>query len=76
VTELGGQHDLIATAGQHLAEDLLRTPGAVAVGGIEQRDPGLHGRVHHGAGRVDVQPAADVVAAEAGHRDDEPRRAQ
>ena len=39
--ELGGEHDVVATALQCLADDLLRLAGGVDVGGIDEVDPGI-----------------------------------
>ena len=73
VAELGGQHDLVAAAAQQLAEHLLGTAAvAVDVRGVEQGDARVDGRVHHGPGLLQVQPAAEVVAAEPGHRYEQP----
>ena len=40
--ELDGEHHALApSAGQRLAEDLLRLAGGVAVGGVDEVDPGV-----------------------------------
>jgi hypothetical protein len=38
--ELGGQHDLVAAALERLADDLLRLPAGVDVGGVDDVDAG------------------------------------
>src|ERR1700722_18518290 len=75
--ELGRQHDLVTAALQHLAEKLLGAAlAAVTLRGVEQRDAGVDGRVHHRPGAVNVEPATEVVAAESDDRDDEPGAAK
>jgi hypothetical protein len=68
--ELGGEHDLVPAALEDLAKERLR-PAAVAVGvgGVEQVDVLVDGGVDNGAGPLQVQARAEVVAAEADHRD-------
>ena len=73
VAELGGQHDLVAARAEDLAERPLRTSAAaISVRGVEQRDAGIDGRVHHLARPVHVEPAAEVVAAQPDHRHQQP----
>jgi hypothetical protein len=50
--------------------------GAVDVGRVEQGDAGIEGGVHHRAGAVGVQLAAEVVAAESHDGDDEAGRTE
>ena len=72
--ELGGQHDLVAPAAEHLAEELLAGAGAaVDVGGVEEGDALVERGVDDGAGAFEVDAAAEVVAAEADDRDVQPR---
>ena len=67
--ELGREHDAVAAALEHLADEPLgRAVAAVDVRGVEERDAGVERRVDHGAGPGEVQPAAEVVAAEADGR--------
>ena len=47
--ELGRDHDLVAAAGERAAEELLALAVAVALGGVEQGDPGVERRVDDGA---------------------------
>ena len=69
LAELRRQHDLVAPAVEHAADDRLAAAGLpVDVGRVEERDAHLERRVDHGARRVFVDPAAEVVAAEADHR--------
>ena len=65
--ELGREHDLVAPALEHLAEELLAPPVGVSVGvrGVEERDPLLERGVHDRARAFEVDPPAEVVAAEA-----------
>ena len=64
VPELRCQDHLVTPAGQYLAEDFLRSPAPVHVRRVEQGNARLDGRIDDRAGRVGVQPAAEVVAAE------------
>ena len=73
MAELRGQHDLVAAAAQYLAEQFLGAAAvAVDVRGVEQGDARVDGRVHHGPGLLQVQPAAEVVTAEPGHGHEQP----
>jgi hypothetical protein len=58
---------MVAATLKYLAEVLLTLPAAVGVGGVEEGDALLQGLVHHRAGAVEVDPAAEVVAAQADH---------
>ena len=73
VAELGREHDLVPAAREHLAEGELG-PAVLAVGfgGVEERDARVDRRVDHRAGPLQVEAAAEVVAAEADHRDEQP----
>jgi hypothetical protein len=73
LAELGGQHHLVPAPREHLAEDLSRSPAvAIGVRGVDQRDARIHGRVDHSPGARHVQPAAEVVAAQADHGNEQP----
>jgi len=77
VAELRREDDLVAPPGEYLAKQFLRaSPVAVRVGRVQQRHTGLERRVHHFPGRVQAEPAAEVVAAKAGDRNDQPGVAQ
>ena len=70
--ELGGQHDPVPAPAQHLAEgELGGALPAVALGRVEERDALVDRRVDYRAGARGVQAAAEVVAAEADHRDEQ-----
>ena len=62
--ELGREHDLVASALEHLADELLAPGVAVAVGGVEERDAFRDGAVEHGSRALQVEAAAELVAAE------------
>ena len=63
--ELRGEHDLVAPTVEDLAEEALAVaPVPVHLGGVEERDPDVQRGVDHGARGVEVDPAAEVVAAE------------
>jgi hypothetical protein len=64
--ELGGDDDLVATALQDLTEVRLALAalGSVDVGGVEEVDPGVDCGVDDRARAVEVDAAAEVVAAE------------
>ena len=73
--ELRRQHHLVAATAQELAEhSLAPAPAAVDVGRVEERDAGGDRRIDDGARAVEVEPAAEVVAAEPHPRD--PQRPQ
>ena len=73
--ELRREHHLVAAAAQELAEHPLAPAlAAVDIGRVEEGDAGGDGRIDDGAGAVNVDPAAEVVAAEPHARD--PKRAQ
>jgi hypothetical protein len=68
VAELGREHDLVAATGQGAADDLLAAALVpVDVRGVEEGHAGIQGGVDHGPGGGLVDPAAEVVAAEADH---------
>ena len=72
VPPLGGEHHLVAAALERLAERALRTAVlAVAVGGVEQRDALVDRRADHRVRLRGVDAAAEVVAAEAYHGDEQ-----
>ena len=49
---LRGQHDVVAAAGDGLADHLFRLAVAVHVGGVDEVDPGFEGGVDDGGGLV------------------------
>src|SRR5204863_7014802 len=69
VAELRGEHQVVAVAPQQLAEEVFGL--AVDVRGVDKRYTFVHRGVDHGAGRVEIDASAEVVAAEANGRDDE-----
>ena len=62
--ELGGDHDLVTKAGEHLAQVLLRTGLAVDVSGVEEGDARVERGVDHGLGPVLIAARPEVVAAQ------------
>ena len=74
--ELRRDHRTVAPAGERAAEEDLAVAAAVALGGVEQRDPGVERRVHDGACLGLVDAPAHVVAAEPDDGDDEARGAE
>jgi hypothetical protein len=72
--ELRRDHDVGATALQDLAEHVLRL--AVAIGGVEQRDPFVEGGIEHHTTGVDVERHPEVVAPQSDDGDLEPGIAQ
>jgi hypothetical protein len=66
--ELRDDHDLVAATAERPAEELLRLPVAVEVGGVEERRAGLEGRGDDLTGPMLVDPASEVVATDAGDR--------
>jgi hypothetical protein len=73
VAELRREHHLVPAAREHLAESELRTAVlAVHLGGVEERDAGVDRRVDHRARPLQVDAAAEVVAAQADHRHEQP----
>src|SRR5690606_31167047 len=64
-TELGGQHHLVAPALERLTHEALALGGTVSVGRVHEGDAGVYGRVEHVLRTSQVEPAAEVVAAEA-----------
>jgi hypothetical protein len=65
--ELGGEHDVVAATLEGLADDLLGLAGRVDVGGVDEVDAGVKGRVDD-ADRVlvvGVAPGAEHHRAEA-----------
>src|SRR5207245_59015 len=67
--ELGHQHDILAPAPQHLAQDGLgaATP-AVDVAAIEEGDAEVERLVNHRARGFEVEWPAEIVAAETDRR--------
>ncbi len=75
--ELGGDHEVVAAPLERLAEQLLAGAlAAVDVGGVEQRDADVLGGVEDVADAVEVDPAAERVAADADGADHQARVAQ
>src|SRR3546814_4835470 len=72
VAELGGEHDLVATRGQHLGQQPLVLTDAVHVGGVEEVDADVQRVVEHReiggllAGAVEVGHA-HAAQADGGH---------
>ena len=56
-------------AAQGATQELLAVGAAVDVGGVEEGDAGVEGAVDDRSGRVVVDAAAEVVAAETDDRD-------
>ena len=72
VAELGGEHDLVPAALQDLSQgEFGRARAAVGLGGVEERDALVDGGVDDRPGLLDVETAAEVVAAEAYYRDEQ-----
>ncbi len=67
ILELGGHHHRLPPATQRLAQEHLRLPAPVALGGVEVGDAGIEGGVHHGGGLTLVQFGAEVVAPQPDH---------
>jgi len=67
--ELRRQHDVLAALAEDFAEETLRAAAlAVDVGGVEERDAEIERLVDDLAGRLKVDPAAEIVAAETDER--------
>ena len=66
-TDLGGDHRLAPSLPERAAEELLRLPAAVALGGVEVVNTGVEARVDDRLGALFVHAHAEVVAAEPGH---------
>ena len=60
--ELGGDDDIVANRRQCLADELLVDVGPVDLGGVEERDPALHGTAQHGDHLVAVTRGAVALA--------------
>jgi hypothetical protein len=81
VAELRREHDPFAPTAQQLAEEALARAAvavdrraravSVDVGRVEERDAGVQRRVDDRARALEVEPSAEVVAAEPDARDDE-----
>ena len=67
--ELGREHDLIATPFEDLAEETLALAAPVDVRRVEEVDPFLERALDDGPRPVEVEAAAEVVAAEPDPRD-------
>ncbi len=71
--ELGGEHDVVAPAGDRPPDDHLVLACAVHVGGVDQVDPGIERSLDdpRALGEVTVAPHAEHHRAEseAAHRD-------
>ena len=64
--EAGGNLEAVAApAGEHTTDDLLGRPLGVDVGGVEERDPALLAFVDDSSRRLEVEPSAEVVGAQA-----------
>ena len=66
--ELGRDDHLVTPAGERRADVLLGSPVAVHLGGVDVGDPGVDRGVHDRGGLRRVEPPAEVVPAEADHR--------
>src|SRR5271166_4697843 len=67
--ELGGEYDPLAVVAEDLAQACLRSAAlAIGIGGVEQRDAEIKRLVDHLAGRLEVDAAAEIVAAQTDHR--------
>ena len=66
--ELGGDDHLVAPRPERRAEELLRLPLAVHLGRVEVGDPGVERGVDNGGRGGGIEAPAEVVAAEADHR--------
>jgi hypothetical protein len=68
--EFGRQRDLVATALENLAEQLLAgSRTAIDIGGVEERHAFGEGGVDDGSGAVEVKTTAKVVAPQTDDRD-------
>ena len=74
--ELGGDHGLVPTAPEGLADKLLRLPAAVHLGGVEVGDPGVERRPDDADRRLPVELHPEVVAAQPHGGDREALRTQ
>src|SRR5262245_23772261 len=75
--KFGGEDDVLPAGAEGVAEDLLRAAAvSVDVRGVEERDPEIERLRDHGARAGAVDPAPEVVAAEAYRRDAEARAAE
>ena len=71
IGEFGRDHDVLAPRAQCLAEQLLGDAGLadrVRVGGVEQSYPQIDRRRDQFIGAVAIDPAAEIVAAQAHDR--------
>jgi hypothetical protein len=67
--EFGCEDDVFALFAEDSSEPLLRAAVvAVAVGGVDQVDPDLNRLVYDAARRLEIDAAAEIVAAEADDR--------
>ncbi len=64
VTPLGGDQHIRATTGERRAEELLRLPASVALGGVEVVDPGVDRGVDDRTRPLGVDHHPEVVATE------------
>ena len=71
--ELRRDDEVVRAAGEGLPDDALAGARSVDVGGVEERDAGIDRSGENLERRVTVDPAAEVVAAEADPRDGEGR---
>ena len=67
--ELGGDDDVVAPIAEGPSEQFLAAAFAVHVGGVEQRDASVDGRIDHRLGGLVVHAPAEVVATEPDQRD-------
>ena len=75
--ELRRQHDVLAALAEDLAEEALRAAAlAIDVGGVEERDAEIERLVDDLAGRLEVDAAAEIVAAETDERHPKARRSE
>src|SRR5262249_24738000 len=75
--KFGGEDDVLPAGAEGVAEDLLRAAAvSVDVRGVEERDPEVERLRHHCARAGAVDPAPEVVAADAYRRDAEARAAE
>ena len=73
VAELGRDDEVVRAARERLTDDALARAQSVDVGGVEERDAGVDGSGEDSEGRLTVDPATEVVAAETHAGDGEDR---
>ena len=67
--ELGGDLDLRPARAQGPADEVLGLAVAVGLGGIEEGDAGIDGRIDHRRGAPRIQAPAEIVASDPDRRD-------